>query len=76
MFTKFKREHHDFVDGMLEKAGIINDRFSAIQWRAEVATLDYLTCANHIVRSKNIMSSMGKSNNEMPFFIHNYVQNK
>jgi len=78
-FTKFKRDHHDFVDGVLEKAGILNDRFSVIQWRAEVATLDYLTCANHIVRSKNIMSSMGdhspskeivgKSNNEMPFFI-------
>jgi len=53
----FKKEHHEFVHSTLQKAGIKEGAFSVIQWRAELTDLDYITCANHIVSAKEIMSN-------------------
>eukprot|EP01068_Selenidium_serpulae_P020930 Selendium_serpulae@DN9393_c0_g1_i1.p1 len=46
----FRREHREFVDQVLEKAGI--SEFSAIQWRGEVHSLSYDACAKQIVKSR------------------------
>ena len=40
-------------------AGIVDDKYSEIQWRAELLQLDYVSCANHVVTANEMLQSHG-----------------
>jgi hypothetical protein len=56
-FLRFKKEHYEYVDHLLEKAGLANRSFSVIHWRAELPGLDYIRCAEDIIRARAQMNT-------------------
>jgi hypothetical protein len=63
---QFNSDIYDFVDMILKEAGIKDEKYSVIQWRGEIHTLDYISCAQHIVTARDIMreDNNGNDNNE------------
>eukprot|EP01068_Selenidium_serpulae_P006321 Selendium_serpulae@DN4347_c0_g1_i1.p1 len=67
----FKQEHHDFVEKVLNIAGLGSNNFSLVHWRSERADEDYLTCARAVADAKDLMQANFttlKEKNE-PFFV-------
>ena len=61
-YMHFHQDLYDIANAFLHEAGITNNHYSVIQWRAEILDLDYVTCANHILTAKdNMMSSSNSS---------------
>ena len=54
-YFHFTQEIYDFVDMILKEAGIKGENYSVIQWRGEIHSLDYVSCARHIITARAIM---------------------
>ena len=54
-YFHFTQEIYDFVDMILKEAGIKDENYSVIQWRGEIHSLDYVSCARHIITARAIM---------------------
>ena len=67
-FNTFHHQHDEKVTEILDRAHITNDEFAIIQWRGEIANMDYVKCATEIVSSRRKMMS-GSSNISLPFIL-------
>eukprot|EP00978_Attheya_sp_CCMP212_P043491 scaffold285110_cov60-Attheya_sp.AAC.1 len=72
----FKPEMYDFVDTILKEAGIQDGKYSVIQWRGELHSLDYVSCAKHVITARDIMTEKkglfnktDNGNNKNPFVL-------
>ena len=66
------QEIYDFVDMILKEAGIKDENYSVIQWRGEIHSLDYVSCARHIITARDIMQEeevARHGRNETPFVL-------
>jgi hypothetical protein len=74
-YLHFTQEIYDFVDMILKEAGIKDENYSVIQWsRGEIHSLDYVSCARHIITARDIMQEKevarhGHGRNETPFVL-------
>ena len=73
-YFHFTQEIYDFVAMILKEAGIKDENYSVIQWRGEIHSLDYVSCARHIITARDIMQEKevarhGRGRNETPFVL-------
>lgn len=52
---QFKTKVYDFANTILKEVGVKGDNYSVIQWRGEIHSLDYVSCAKHIITARDIM---------------------
>ena len=54
-FERFHPRHYEYVDSLLRRANLT--RFSVIHWRAEKPNIDYIECAQDVLKSREIMDA-------------------
>jgi hypothetical protein len=61
-YLRFTDNLYEQADEMLLKMGIPEgSNFATIQWRAEIPNLDYILCANGLIRAKRALNANGNT---------------